>query len=66
MPLILPTVGDNDSTNNHAIETFPVVSSFDPNEKQSTHQIPSPQNQDWLTYTIHFQNTERLSLTMFL
>ncbi|MBI5217838.1 MAG: T9SS type A sorting domain-containing protein, partial [Bacteroidia bacterium] len=52
---MLPKGGDNDTSNNIFHACYPVVNSFDPNDKQvspANTSTPVP-----LTYTIHFQNT---------
>ena len=47
---------DNNGSNNSINQCFEVVNSFDPNFKEvSPSQTHAPG--DWLTYTIHFQNT---------
>jgi uncharacterized repeat protein (TIGR01451 family) len=59
--LALPLIGDNDTINNHKFYSFPVFSSFDPNDKKV-----SPMGEGIegfidtnvvLNYTIRFQNT---------
>ncbi len=54
----IPVAGDNNPSNNHLAHCFPASNSFDPNEKEVSPEgpVPYPFN-DWLTYTIHFQNT---------
>lgn len=57
LDLSLSPFQDKDSTNNTSTSCFPVVSSFDPNEK---FMIPSgavDSSQQWFTFTIFFQNT---------
>ena len=53
---VTPTAGDNNVSNNHLSHCFTVVSSYDPNEKEVS-PVSSIAASDWLTYTIHFQNT---------
>lgn len=53
---VTPTQEDNNVSNNYLIQCFNVVNSYDPNVKEvSPKQIQ--QLGEWLTYTIHFQNT---------
>ncbi|GDX52446.1 hypothetical protein LBMAG27_14930 [Bacteroidota bacterium] len=56
--IVSPDAGDNHISNNHFIHCFQVVNSYDPNEKEVSPvgSLVYPFN-DWLTYTIHFQNT---------
>ena len=55
---VTPTSGDNNISNNILTHCFTVSNSFDPNEKEVSPvgSLAYPYN-DWLTYTIHFQNT---------
>ncbi|OFX56583.1 MAG: hypothetical protein A2046_13440 [Bacteroidetes bacterium GWA2_30_7] len=53
---VAPFVGDNDTTNNVLQFCFPIVNSWDPNEK-NVNPSGNIQNDTTLTYTIHFQNT---------
>ncbi len=55
---VTPFMGDNHISNNNISHCFDVDDSFDPNEKEvsPTGTLPNQFN-DWLTYTIHFQNT---------
>ncbi len=55
---VTPTTGDNNISNNSVSHCFEVLSSYDPNEKEVSPvgSLAYPFN-DWLTYTIHFQNT---------
>ncbi|MEI7803072.1 MAG: hypothetical protein WCI97_10530, partial [Bacteroidota bacterium] len=55
---VTPTAGDNNISNNTVTHCFEVLGSFDPNEKEVSPigDLNYPYN-DWLTYTIHFQNT---------
>lgn len=47
---------DNNPANNSLTQCWTVVNSFDPNVKEVYPQTISSAN-EWLTYTIHFQNT---------
>lgn len=59
--MINPIAGDADSTNNYKTYCYPVVNSYDPNDKQVYPQGECPQhfvlNNQKLTYTVRFQNT---------
>ena len=46
---------DENSSDDTLIHCFPIVASFDPNEKEVSPLIYFDPN-EWLTYTIHFQN----------
>jgi uncharacterized repeat protein (TIGR01451 family) len=48
---------DNDITNNNYQYCYPVVNSHDPNKKEVYPADVPPGYTDWLTYTVHFQNT---------
>ena len=54
---VTPTTGDNDVSNNSLQHCFTVVNSFDPNAKEVYPEGGLTPNQEWMTYTIHFQNT---------
>lgn len=54
---ITPTIGDNNITNNTYQDCYSVINSYDPNIKEVYPINVSPGFNDWLTYTIHFQNT---------
>ena len=54
---ITPTIGDNDVSNNTYQDCYPVINSYDPNIKEVYPIDVEPGFNDWLTYTIHFQNT---------
>jgi uncharacterized repeat protein (TIGR01451 family) len=54
---ITPTVGDNDINNNTYQDCYNVINSYDPNIKEVYPVDVPPGFNDWLTYTIHFQNT---------
>ncbi len=55
---VTPPAGDNNISNNTLTHCFAVSNSYDPNEKEVSPvgSLEFPFN-DWLTYTIHFQNT---------
>jgi len=55
--VVTPVGGDNDSSNNVTQFCYQVVNSHDPNLKEVYPGDISPKYKDWLTYTIHFQNT---------
>ena len=54
---VTPTVGDNDSSNNTLTYCFPIVNSYDPNDKTAYPGGDIDTAQEWLTYTVRFQNT---------
>ncbi len=54
---VLPTSGDNDTVNNRWKSIYLVRNSYDPNLKEVSPLDVPPGYNDWLTYTIHFQNT---------
>ncbi len=54
---VTPTNGDNNPSNNVRQFCYPVVNSHDPNLKEVYPVNVIPGYHDWLTYTIHFQNT---------
>ncbi len=58
---VSPTSGDNNISNNILQQCYPVVNSYDPNYKETYPEHVPPGYQDWLTYTIHFQNTGNAS-----
>ena len=47
---------DNNPLNNTYTQCYPAVNSYDPNYKEVYPTDVEPGFQDWLTYTIHFQN----------
>jgi len=53
---ISTTSVDNDTTNNNSYLCYQVVNSYDPNYKEVSPINVEPDFNDWLTYTIHFQN----------
>lgn len=54
---VTPMAGDNNTTNNFYAHCFDVTNSFDPNEKEVSPPSSIDTSQNWLTYTIYFQNT---------
>lgn len=54
---ITPTVGDNNVSNNGLTQCFKVVASYDPNDKTAYPSGDIDTAQEWLTYTVRFQNT---------
>ncbi|MES2514543.1 MAG: T9SS type A sorting domain-containing protein [Bacteroidota bacterium] len=54
---ISPVSGDNYPSNNDYVACYNVVNSHDPNVKETYPINVMPGFSDWLTYTIHFQNT---------
>lgn len=54
---VTPISGDNNPTNNVYSTCYSVVNSHDPNIKETYPENVQPGFNDWLTYTIHFQNT---------
>ena len=55
--VVSPTAGDNNTANNIYDYCYLVVASMDPNFKEVYPVDVEVPFQDWLTYTIHFQNT---------
>ena len=54
---VFPIVGDNMTGNNSNKSCYNVTNSHDPNIKEVYPVDVQPGFNDWLTYTIHFQNT---------
>jgi uncharacterized repeat protein (TIGR01451 family) len=54
---ISPTSGDIDTTNNAFTQLIGIVNSYDPNNKEVSPPDTFTVKENWLTYTIHFQNT---------
>ena len=54
---ITPIAGDNYTANNSYTTCYTVVNSHDPNIKEVYPVDVASNFNDWLTYTIHFQNT---------
>jgi len=53
---ITPSIGDNNVVNNSYNFCYEVLNSYDPNDKTVYPWKVSPNYNDWLIYTIHFQN----------
>jgi hypothetical protein len=54
---VTPTTGDNNPANNTLTMCFPVVNSFDPNDKTAYPAGDIDTAQKEITYTVRFQNT---------
>jgi uncharacterized repeat protein (TIGR01451 family) len=54
---VTPESGDNNPENNDVLHHFIVRTSFDPNMKEVYPVDVEPAYSDWMTYTVHFQNT---------
>jgi len=54
---VTPVSGDNVSSNNLYDACYSVVNSYDPNNKLVSPETVEPGYDDYLTYTINFQNT---------
>jgi uncharacterized repeat protein (TIGR01451 family) len=54
---VTPTSGDGDTSNNKKEYMYLTLNSYDPNMKEVFPIDVPPLFNDWLTYTIHFQNT---------
>jgi uncharacterized repeat protein (TIGR01451 family) len=54
---VTPISGDNNPINNTYTFCYNVVNSYDPNIKETYPENVQPGFNDWITYTIHFQNT---------
>jgi uncharacterized repeat protein (TIGR01451 family) len=55
---ITPSVPDANAVNNTLTQCYTVVNSYDPNIKEVYPSTINPSNtSEWLTYTVHFQNT---------
>ena len=54
---VTPTAGDNNPNNNTLTHCFPVVASYDPNDKTAYPDGDIDTTQKEITYTVHFQNT---------
>ena len=54
---VTPTIGDINLSNNYIQSCWTVGASYDPNYKEVYPIDVQPGFNDWLTYTIHFQNT---------
>jgi hypothetical protein len=54
---VTPTAGDNNISNNTLTHCFDVVNSYDPNDKTAYPGGDIDTAQEWINYTIRFQNT---------
>jgi uncharacterized repeat protein (TIGR01451 family) len=54
---VTPTAGDNNAANNAYSYCYQVINSYDPNDKWVYPRLVLPGYDDYLTYTINFQNT---------
>jgi uncharacterized repeat protein (TIGR01451 family) len=54
---VTPNGLDNDTSNNILTYCYPIVNSYDPNEKDVYPTSVLPNYDGYFTYTIHFQNT---------
>jgi uncharacterized repeat protein (TIGR01451 family) len=54
---VTPTVGDNYPDNNELEFCYQVINSYDPNRKDVSPSQVLPGYDDWITYTVYFQNT---------
>ena len=54
---VTPIGGDNNPDNNEFSFCYHVVNSYDPNDKKVYPESVLPLFDDWLTYTVRFQNT---------
>ncbi len=55
--IVTSSGNDYNTSNNNYTFCYPVVNSYDPNEKEVYPQWVAPGYNDYFTYTIHFQNT---------
>ena len=55
--LVKADTGTEDITNNSIVNCFRIVGSYDPNDKQVYPSGTIDTLQEWLTYTVRFQNT---------
>jgi uncharacterized repeat protein (TIGR01451 family) len=55
--IVTPTTGDVNPANNTYSFCYNVLNSYDPNDKQVYPETVEPGYDDWLTYTVRFQNT---------
>jgi uncharacterized repeat protein (TIGR01451 family) len=55
--MVNPIAGDNDTSNNHFTYCYEVINSYDPNNKLVYPKEVAPGFEDYLSYTINFQNT---------
>ncbi len=54
--IVAPATPDADPSDDTLIQCFTIVNSYDPNQKD-VYPVSQIKPGDWLTYTIHFQNT---------
>lgn len=54
---VLPVGTDNNYSNNTMQICYSVVNSHDPNYKETYPKYLLPGSEEWITYTVHFQNT---------
>jgi uncharacterized repeat protein (TIGR01451 family) len=54
---VTPTLGDNVPANNQMQFCYNVINSYDPNRKDVSPAEVLPGYEDWITYTVYFQNT---------
>lgn len=54
---VSPSAGDNNPSNNQFTQCYQVINSYDPNDKWVYPELVLPGYNDYLTYTINFQNT---------
>lgn len=54
---VTPSAGDNNPANNSYSYCYQVINSYDPNDKWVYPELVLPGYNDYLTYTINFQNT---------
>lgn len=54
---VTPEIDDINTENNNVIHYYIVSTSYDPNIKEVYPVDVEPKYSDWLTYTVHFQNT---------
>lgn len=55
--VVTPTNGDNFPSNNQMQFCYNVINSYDPNRKDVSPSVVLPGYEDWITYTVYFQNT---------
>lgn len=54
---VTPIISDRNTENNHFEQCFTVIASYDPNIKEVSPAGSITTDNDWIYYTIHFQNT---------
>ncbi|MFN4123862.1 MAG: T9SS type A sorting domain-containing protein [Flavobacteriales bacterium] len=55
--VVTPTNGDNFPSNNQMQFCYNVINSYDPNRKDVSPSVVLPGYEDWITYSVYFQNT---------